>query len=231
MNRKLLLSLLSLSLVGCASSVPSTSLDQVRDFSGGQIVGDATSLYWSSERLVGQPISASDYVAMGDYGQFQSEYRWKEGVVREMIREGTQLHNNSVKDFQVHIRFNKEGSAVYQRYRVDGAVLPVRAEDLTRFIEDANRAVEVSRGQDKKKYDLIQGYWDGTDLTTCSGNVYREVTFNEPLPKVLMARLASVDSYVALVGLESSSEIEVNQLLLLDDDGRDCIERPHLIKE
>ncbi|MDN2482281.1 DUF1481 domain-containing protein [Vibrio agarivorans] len=231
MNRKLLLTLLPFTLVGCASSVPSTSLDQIQNFSGGQIVGDATSLYWSSERLVGQPISASDYVAMGDYGQYQTEYRWEEGVVRELVREGTQLDDDVIKPFRLHIRFNKEGEAVYQRYRVDSNVLPVRPDVLTRLIADAARAVDVSRAQDKQGFDLIQGYWDGQEFSTCSGLNFDDVTFNEPLPKVLMGRLASVDSYVAFVGEMRSTRIEVEKLLILDDDSRDCIERPQLIED
>ncbi|MGL6261232.1 DUF1481 domain-containing protein [Vibrio sp. WXL103] len=223
-------SLAILTLAGCASSGPNPAIEQIRDLTGGQIVGDATSLYWSSDRL-GEAVSASDHVMMGDYGYYQTEYRWEDGVVRELVRQGTQLNDNELVPFRLHVRFNKDGNAIYQRYRIDGNVRPVSSQLLANLKSDAAGVVAVTRDQDQRGFDLFQGYWDGQEFNSCSGSSFPEVKFNYPMPKVLMNRLASVDSYVALVGRARSTRIEVEQLLLLDDDGRDCIERPELIED
>ncbi len=53
-------------------------------------MGDATSLYWMTERLT-RVSTAADYVAMGDSGSYQSDYRWDDGELRELIRKGEQL--------------------------------------------------------------------------------------------------------------------------------------------
>ena len=231
MTRKLLSLFLPLALLGCSSTASNPALDQVRDLSGGQILGDATSLYWSTERVTGQPVSASDYVTIGDYGEYQTEYRWEEGVLRELVREGSELRNNELLPFRLHIRFNREGDAIYQRYRVDGNVLPVNSTQLVQLKQDASRATEVSQIQSKQGFDLIQGHWDGQKLETCAGVTFSEVSFNQPMPQVLMSRLATLDSYVALVGTARSERIEVEDLLILDDDSRDCISRPELIED
>lgn len=231
MTRKLLSLFLPLALLGCSSTASNPALEQVRDLSGGQILGDTTSLYWSTERVTGQPVSASDYVTMGDYGEYQTEYRWDEGVVRELVREGSELRNSELLPFRLHIRFNKEGDAVYQRYRVDGDVLPVNSAQLVQLKQDANRAIEVSKAQDGNGLDLFQGYWDGQEFSTCSGLTFPEVRFNQQMPQVLMSRLATVDSYVALVGTARSQRIEVEDLLILADDSRDCVPRPELIED
>ncbi|MEL7286901.1 MAG: hypothetical protein AAGJ57_05180, partial [Pseudomonadota bacterium] len=64
MKKHLLTSLLlsSLALVGC-SSVETPNLDQFTHFSGGKIMGDATSLYWMTERLT-RVSTAADYITL-----------------------------------------------------------------------------------------------------------------------------------------------------------------------
>lgn len=61
----LLVSLLSTFLIGCSSTSPRKNLEQFETYTGGQVMGDATSFYWVTNKLT-QPHTSADYVTMGD---------------------------------------------------------------------------------------------------------------------------------------------------------------------
>nr|WP_164837132.1 DUF1481 domain-containing protein [Vibrio alfacsensis] len=232
MNKHLLTSLLltSLALAGCAS-VETPNLEQFTHFSGGKVMGDTTSLYWMTERLT-RVSTAADYVTMGDYGYYQSDYRWDDGELRELIRKGKLLDTKQgLVPFQIHIRFNKDGDAIYQQYRVNGKVLPIQREQLGRYKAEANGVVDSIKQESRDGQNLIQGYWDGETFETCKGREYATLEFNQTLPNFVIDRLASVDSYIAFIGKESRNTATVDELLMLNDDGFDCVQRPKFISE
>ncbi len=76
MKRILSTLLLSTFLFGCSSNPSDEQRIKSVTLTGGQIQGDATSYYWYTRRLQ-QPIVASDYVTMGDYGWYKTTYRWE----------------------------------------------------------------------------------------------------------------------------------------------------------
>ncbi|RTZ14686.1 DUF1481 domain-containing protein [Vibrio aquaticus] len=230
MKKFLLPSLITSFLIGCSSSVPTPNLDQFSDYTGGQTMGDATSLYWYTERLT-FPYTAADYVASGDYGSYKTDYRWDEGELRELIREGEQLKDGSLVPYRIHVRFNKAGDAVYQQYRLDGRVLPLKADKIAWLKQEAANIPELTKQQNRDGARLIQGYWDGSTFDTCSGRSYEQVEFNETLPSFVVNRLSSVDSYASFIGSTRSNKVVVKELLMLSDDSHDCIERPSLIEE
>ncbi|MGR5238429.1 DUF1481 domain-containing protein [Vibrio alfacsensis] len=232
MKKRLLTSLLlsSLTLVGC-SSVETPNLDQFTHFSGGKVMGDATSLFWMTERLA-RVSTAADYVTMGDYGSYQSDYRWDDGELRELIRKGEhQDAKQELVPFQIHIRFNKDGDAIYQQYRVNGKVLPLQRDQLERYKAEANDVVISIKKQSRHGQNLIQGYWDGENFETCNGREFMTLEFNQTLPTFVIDRLASLESYIAFVGTESRNTAMVDELLILNDDDFDCVQRPSLISE
>lgn len=232
MKKQLYTSLLlaSLSLVGC-SSVETPNLEQFTHFTGGKTEGDASSLYWMTERLT-RVSTAADYVTAGDYGWYQSDYRWDAGELRELTRKGDQIDAKlGMVPFQIHIRFNKDGEAVYQQYRVNNKVLPLQRDQLARFKSEANDVVASVKERSRNGQSLIQGYWDGESLEVCDGKEFTTLEFNQTLPKFVIDRLASVDSYIAFIGKESRNKVTVDELLLLKDDEFDCVQRPKLIAE
>lgn len=116
--------LFSILILGCSSSQPTDVSDRYKSFTGGQSVGNSTSFYWYTEQL-SLPYSAADFVTSGEYGWYKSDYRWREGVVREIIREGEQRESSKgLVSYKVHLRFNNSGEAVYQQYRLDGKSAP-----------------------------------------------------------------------------------------------------------
>ncbi|WP_069447228.1 DUF1481 domain-containing protein [Vibrio scophthalmi] len=230
MKKILLSSLITSFLFGCSSAVTNTSLETTLQHSGGHNMGDATSLYWFTERLA-MPISAADYVVAGDYGWYQSNYRWEDGNVRELIREGEQLKNNAgLVKYSIHVRFNREGDAVYQQYRLGGKVLPMNSEMLEQVKAEAINVAEQTKRQNKAGTRLFQGYWDGSEFETCAGQSFASLEFNQTLPNFVVSRLADIDSYVAFVGERKGDTLLVEQLLMLTNDNQSCVERPQLLQ-
>lgn len=227
--KKLLLPLLLATLIGCSSSARQ-SLDQYSQYTGGQTLGDATSLYWYTERLT-SPYEAADHVDMGDYGGYRSQYRWQDDTLVEFVREGQQNDlETGVIQYQVHIRFNKNGEAVYQQYRRNGKVLPLQAAQIENYQKEAQLLVEQVKKQDVQGLELIQGHWDGKEFETCNGMEFHNIRFEQNLPSVVIQRLADVESYIAFLGETRLTGVKVDQLLMLKNSSADCIERPILFQ-
>lgn len=230
MMKTLLLSSLTLALLaGCSSGVPKPDLEQFREYTGGRVMGDTTSLYWYTEKLI-SPYTAADYVYAGDYGWFKTDYRWADGELRELVRQGEQAQENQERvPYTIHVRFNKDGEAIYQQYRINGKVLPLKKDKLSWLKQEAANIPKVTKAQSKQGSYLIQGYWDGNEFETCTNESYDDVEFNQTLPSFVVNRLASVDSYVAFLGSNQSDKVIVEELLMLADDGHNCIERPNMV--
>lgn len=230
MKKLLLASVLTSFLLGCSTTSPRPNLDQFSEYSGGLSMGDATSFYWYTEKLT-KSNTAADYVSAGDYGWYKSDYRWDENQLREFIREGQQLSfsDNGLVPYRIHVRFNKEGDAIYQQYRLNGKVLPLQREQLQRYQQESLAIIDTTKQQNRDGVELIQGYWDGSEFETCSGREFNKFEFNQTLPSFVINRLASIDSYVAFLGRQSNRKLEVTELLMLADDDHDCIERTSLL--
>ncbi|WP_215408317.1 DUF1481 domain-containing protein [Vibrio gigantis] len=227
----LLVSLLSTFLIGCSSTSPRKNLEQFETHTGGQVMGDATSFYWVTNKLT-QPHTSADYVTVGDYGWYQTDYAWSEGVLREFIREGEQRNSsNELVPYRVHVRFNKSGEAVYQQYRIDSKILPIQAKQLENYQKEAESVLETTMKQNDEGLKLVQGYWDGSSFKTCAGGEFDRIEFNQTLPSFVINRLASVESYAAFLGSDSLGKMSVEELLMLAEDSHDCVVRPSLLKE
>ncbi|WP_061019207.1 DUF1481 domain-containing protein [Vibrio splendidus] len=227
----LLVSLLSTFLIGCSSTSPRKNLEQFETHTGGQVMGDATSFYWVTNKLT-QPHTSADYVTVGDYGWYQTDYAWSEGVLREFIREGEQRNSsNELVPYRVHVRFNKSGEAVYQQYRIDSKILPIQAKQLENYQKEAKSVLETTLKQNDEGLRLVQGYWDGSSFKTCAGGEFDRIEFNQTLPSFVIDRLASVESYAAFLGSDSLGKMSVEELLMLAEDSHDCVVRPSLLKE
>lgn len=227
----LLVSLLSTFLIGCSSTSPRKNLEQFETHTGGQVMGDATSFYWVTNKLT-QPHTSADYVTVGDYGWYQTDYAWSEGVLREFIREGEQRNSsNELVPYRVHVRFNKSGEAVYQQYRIDSKILPIQAKQLENYQKEAKSVLETTMKQNDEGLRLVQGYWDGSSFKTCAGGEFERIEFNQTLPSFVIDRLASVESYAAFLGSDSLGKMSVEELLMLAEDSHDCVVRPSLLKD
>ncbi|MCF7497746.1 MULTISPECIES: DUF1481 domain-containing protein [Vibrio] len=227
----LLVSLLSTFLIGCSSTSPSKNLEQFETHTGGQVMGDATSFYWVTNKLT-QPHTSADYVTMGDYGWYKTDYVWSEDVLREFVREG-ELRDDSLAlvPYRIHVRFNQSGEAVYQQYRIGKKVLPLQSVQLDRYKQEATSVLDVTEKQNDEGLELLQGYWNGKTFQTCSGKQFDDFEFNQTLPNFVINRLSSVESYGAFVGKASLRKLSVAEFLILADENHECVSRPSLLKE
>ncbi|MCP3700551.1 MAG: DUF1481 domain-containing protein [Aliivibrio sp.] len=226
--------LLSAFLFGC-SSIPS---DEQRiksvTLTGGQIQGDATSYYWYTRRLQ-QSLTASDYVTMGDYGWYKTTYRWEKNILVEAVREGEMLDNtDDLIPYMMHVRYNGNGEAVYQRYRKDSRIFPLMPNQLAQFQDQSNYLITNVENFDKEGIALYQGEWNGETFYSCDGKQYDQLEFNQILPNFVVARLSGLDSFISFLGEEKNRDkkvLKMSELLLLTDDSYSCVERPELIEE
>ncbi|MFA0193813.1 DUF1481 domain-containing protein [Vibrio artabrorum] len=227
----ILVSLLSTFLIGCSSTSPHTSLEQFETYTGGQVMGDATSFYWVTNQST-QAHTSADYVIMGDYGWYKTDYVWSNGILREFVREGEQ-RNASIErvPYHVHVRFNKSGEAVYQQYRLGSKVLPIQTKQLENYQAEARSVLETVREQNDEGLRMIQGYWNGHSFDVCSEGKLVRFEFNQPLPSFATDSLAPVKSYAAFLGSNSRSNVTVKELLMLGDGSHDCVTRPSLLKK
>lgn len=213
--------ILSGSLLGCSSNNDFDSL--LKTYTGGSRMGDATSFYWYTENLA-FPYRGSDYIASTHDGWYQSYYTWAEGSVREIIREGEMLAEDELVPFTLHLRFNGEGEAVYQQYRVNKQVRPLQNTQLEGYLKQAEAIAKTTKQQSQDGLSLIQGVWDGEQFETCDGEEYSKLEFNKTLPSFVIDRLANFDNYLAFLGYVRHGELYIQELLMLEDDGYDCVE-------
>ncbi|MDO6707858.1 DUF1481 domain-containing protein [Photobacterium sp. 1_MG-2023] len=188
---------------------------------GGQVAGDAASLYWASFRQ-SKPESLSERVWVGEYGEYQTDYRWREGRLRELKRTGTALKDNTVQPFELHVRYDQHGEAVFQRYKVGDAVYPLSDIQLNQLSQQAEQVMDVVKSQSRDGLELVQGIWDGQRLIRCDSQKALAV---ESLQTAL-------SGYVALVGKpQGPGKLTAETVLLNRTATQSCIERPVLLGE
>lgn len=229
---KRLISILLISLLaGCESTtVPENSITPILTYTGGQAMGDATSLYWYSSQQ-NRPVKLAEVVAAGDYGKYQSDYRWREGKLREIKRKGMRLSDKTLKPFTLHVRYDTQGNAVFQRYNVDGSVLPLSDSQLYQLTQQAQNAVSVVKKQRKDGQSLIQGYWQGNRFTRCGDEKQLDMTFNPVLSDFTARQLSQQgqNRFIVVTGKVRKQTVEASQLLMLTDDSEQCMTPPVLL--
>lgn len=233
MKRILSTLLLSLFLFGCSSNPSDEQRIKSVTLTGGQIQGDATSFYWYTRRLQ-QSINASDYVTMGDYGWYKTTYRWEKNLLVEAVREGEMLDNpDGLVPYMMHVRYNSNGEAVYQRYRKNGRIFPLMPAQLAQFQDQSTYLIAKVEGLNEDDIFLFQGEWDGDTFNSCDGKQYNQLEFNQILPNFVVARLSGLDSFISFLGEEKNRDkktLKMSELLLLTDDSYKCVIRPELIE-
>ncbi|MDD1783848.1 DUF1481 domain-containing protein [Enterovibrio sp. ZSDZ35] len=217
-----LFSLLVLALAGCSST---EAIVPVKTTQTAAVQGDATSIYWLDEKQT-FPETLSEIVLMGDHGQYQSEYRWRKGVVREIHRKGTVLDGGKLKEQSILIRYDSEGQAVYQQYRLDGDLLPIRSTELVKYYRQAEQSLANAKTLGKESQDFFQGYWKAGTFEECGSSSEKTLTFDTVLPDYLLQRLNPQRNFLAAVGEVGRRSNTVNEVIMLGAGDTPCLVRP-----
>ena len=230
---KRLLTFLTLSLLaGCASNptVPENNITPVLTHTGGQSLGDNTAIYWFTSQQ-NRPVSLADKVMAGDYGNYRTDYRWRDGKLREIKREGTQFDELQLKPFSLHVRYDTLGNAVFQRYTLGGELIPLSGKQLHQLVQEARHGVDVVKQLRKDDQSLVQGFWKQGQFYRCGDERQLKVNFSPVLPNYLQQQLVErqADSYMAVIGQVRRSTLTANTLLMLKPDQPACLTAPALL--
>lgn len=211
-----------LSLTGCGSTEMITPLTQTIT---ADVKGDSTAIYWLDERQ-GFPETLTERVMMGDYGSYASEYRFRKGVVREIQRDGNILVDGKVQPISLLIRYDSEGQAVYQQYRLNGDLLPVRGTELVRYSREAEQSLAMARELHSNGRDFFQGYWNEGQFEECGSGKEKALEFETDLPGYIVQRLSQEDNFLAAAGKVGRNLNVVEEVIALDSDSAECFTRP-----
>lgn len=224
--KKLLVSLLTTSLLaGCASS-SFPELEQSTTYSGGELTDSSTRFYWSTETLT-TPLTSADYVLNRDASWYKTDYLWSDGKLRELIRHGETLgRSNNLVPFNLQLRFDQNNQAIYQHYVVGGQVLPLNEQQLASFPQQASHVEKTVKEQHSNRTELIQGVWNGKVFKSCDGKRYNKLE----LSNGLSISEQKSGQYVALVGKALGSTLLAKMLLKTEESSYSCITRPSYIK-
>lgn len=231
MKRYSLFLLISL-LAGCASTplVPENSITPVLTHTGGQTLGDTTTLYWYTSQQ-NRPVKLAEQVQLGDDGHYQSDYRWREGKLREIKRIGEQLDGQQLEPFSLHVRYDTEGNAVFQRYMLGGELIPLSSEQLSQLVRDAERGIDVVKQQRKADVSLVQGTWRHGQFHRCGDDRLLAVNFTPALADSQQHQLlaAQMQGFMLVTGQVRRDALTANGLLLLTQTAQPCLTAPNLL--
>ncbi|AMG30807.1 DUF1481 domain-containing protein [Grimontia hollisae] len=220
----LLVSSLFLTLAGCSSTeILQPSVQTVT----ATVQGNTTRIFWLDERQR-FPETLTELAIMGEHGQYSSEYRWRKGVVREIQREGNTLIDGELKHQWVLIRYDSEGQAVYQQYRLNGVLLPIRSTELVRYYQQAQKALEAAQTLGKNKKYFFQGHGNQREFEECGTGDVKTLKFTVAFPDDIQQRLRQEDNFIAAVGTVEGDINTVETMIVLGDGSVNCFEMPRL---
>lgn len=230
---KRLLTFLTLSLLaGCASNptVPENNITPVLTHTGGQSLGDSTSIYWFTSQQ-NRPVSLAERVMSGDYGDYRTDYRWRDGKLREIKREGTQLDEQQIKPFSLHVRYDTLGNAVFQRYTFGDDLIPLSEDQLQQLVQEAKHGTNVVKQQRKDDQSLVQGFWQQGLFYRCGDERQLKVNFSPELPDYAQQQLleSQQSGYMAVIGQVRRGTLTAKTLLMLTEIQPACLTAPVLL--
>lgn len=218
-------------LAGCASTptVPENSLTPILTHTGGQSLGDTTSLYWYTSQQ-NRPVKLVDTVLVGNDGHYQSDYRWRDGKLREIRRNGEQRDELQLKPFSLNVRYDTQGSPVFQRYTLGGDVIPLSNAQLHQLTQEAQQGVLVVKQQRSDDVSLVQGYWEQGTFYRCGDNQPLSVTFSPALSSYQAQQLQSrqQQGFMVVTGQVQRDALNAKALLLLKAQQSACLVAPEL---
>ncbi|KLV06643.1 peptidyl-prolyl cis-trans isomerase [Photobacterium aquae] len=219
-------------LAGCASTptIPENNLTPIVTHTGGQRQGDTTLLYWYTSQQ-NRPVRLSDRVFAGDSGNYHSDYLWREGLLREIKRQGQALDEQKLKPYTLHVRYDTRGSAVFQRYTLAGDVIPLTNGQLEQLRKEAEHGMAVVQQLREEDMAMVQGHWKQGKFYRCGDNRELSVTFNPVLSSQLAGQVAEYQDqgFMAVNGQVRRDSLTASQLLVLKAPEMQCLAAPVLI--
>lgn len=218
-------------LTGCASSLPEPKLDPPVDYDAVLVSERGLFLYWTQEQQKEVLKAADRFVEERQHHQYQTTYRWQGATLREIVRMGSREQQKTLQEYRLHLRFNQEGEAIYQQYRIADKVAPLTKSQMQFYFQQAMQVAPKVQEKVAEKQQWRQGWWDGKAFSVCDGKSNSVVLM--PKAKAQLEQLAwhTFPVYVIWEGERQVNQFQATQLLWWSYEPKDCLAQPELIEQ
>ncbi|PSV24311.1 DUF1481 domain-containing protein [Photobacterium sp. GB-72] len=214
--------LLPLILTGCVAGnlADNTALPITRVNVAEQKV-DGTYIYWYLSRQ-NAPERLGERVYSTKQGDYQSDYQWQSGKLKTLLQQGERLIDGQQVPFELQLRFDSQGVAVYQRYKEDGHILPLTTNEITELKQHSEYLVHRIERLKRSKQYFEQGYRQQQQQISCQ--TQQPITIDDP--NVLSA--FSPSGYWTAIGEQKNGRLRIHKLLS-GVVSETCLQAPTLI--
>ena len=207
-------------LNGCASIQSSQPLSQ---YVTAIAKDDQRQIIWLDER-VNTPEKLTQLMLFGRAGYYQTEYRWNEGVLREIDREEEKVVDGELSNISMRIRFDHNGQAVYQQYLVNDEIFPIKNDQLTRYYKQAQSTYQTAQSLIEQNKFFFQGYIQEGKIRECGTNRNKLLTISDPL--YANDIFDNEKRFIAAMGTVSFMRNTAEVVIALEDADFPCFTRP-----
>lgn len=209
-------------LAACSSVERNVNVEQLVT---GSVTPKATQIYWL-DRAQNTPILLTTLTTESDLVHYSTEYRWRDGLVREIERRGKVMSEGSLVSQRFLIRYDSSGQAVYQQHQFDGETRPIHLSELNQFYAKANDEYRLANELLAKKQVFFQGHSRHGAFETCYTQQTKTLQFNQAVSKKAYNRLKNEDNFIAAVGFSEPQKNIIEQVIAIEPYQVVCIKRP-----
>lgn len=184
---------------------------------------DTKQILWLDER-VNDPERLTQLVLVGDSEQYQTEYRWKDGTLREIERLRQKRVDGELEQQVLQIRYDKNGQANYQKYLVNDEILPLNNTQLTRYYKEAEATLNLAHALIESNEFFFQGYIQHGKISQCVTEKNKLLTISDPL--YASDIFDDKKQFLAAVGPSNFVRDVAEVVILLAGQDYACITRP-----
>ncbi len=210
-------------LTGCAASdMAENAVIAPKTVTVAQAATDDPHFYWYTFRP-NQPITLSERVFTPNQGQYQANYRWRSGKLFELYQQGQQRIDGSLIPFQLQLRFDSDGLAVFQRYQQGQTILPLTDAEITKLRRQAAGLATRVEQLSHRQQTWVQGHWQQQQFIPCQQHQAVEVVAQATAEKL------SGQGYMAVSGQLQGQQLNVANILLQRKQ-QQCLVAPNLLE-
>ncbi|MCD9516022.1 DUF1481 domain-containing protein [Photobacterium carnosum] len=211
-------------LTGCAASdMAENAVITPKTITVAQMATDGPHFYWYTFRP-NLPIKLSERVFTSTQGQYQANYRWRSGRLFELYQQGQQHIDGSLVPFQLQLRFDSHGLAVFQRYQQGKNIIPLTNAKIDKLRQQAKVLAATVEQLSDHQQTWVQGHWQQQQFIPCQQQQPVEVIAQSTADKL------SGQGYMAVSGKLQQQQLVVNDVLLQRQQLQ-CLVAPNLLKD
>ena len=210
-------------LTGCAASdMAENAVIAPKTVTVAQQAADGPHFYWYTFRP-NQPITLSERVFTLNQGQYQANYHWRSGKLFELYQQGQQRIDGNLIKFQLQLRFDSDGLAVYQRYQQGQNIVPLTNVEIDQLRRTASGLATKVEQLNRHQKTWVQGHWQQQQFIPCQSQQSVEVVAEPSADKL------SGQGYMAVSGKLRGQQLRVDHILL-QREHQQCLVAPDLLK-